>query len=60
MSSRVVDPDGPGVAEAFPQLAAAPYTDLVLSAGECAYIPPRWFHLVEAREVSFSVSFWWT
>ena len=43
----------------FPRFAGTPYVDLVLSAGEMLYIPPRWWHFVESRETSFSVSFWW-
>ena len=60
VSSQVVDPDDADVPVRFPEFSAAPYADLVLRAGECLYIPPRWWHLVEAREVSFSVSFWWS
>ena len=41
------------------RFGGAPYADVVLSAGEVLYIPPRWWHFVEARETSFSVSFWW-
>ena len=59
VSSQIVEPDADDVRERFPRFADAPYVDLVLRAGECLYIPPRWWHLVEAREVSFSVSFWW-
>jgi lysine-specific demethylase 8 len=44
---------------AFPRFATAPYLDVVLGAGEALYIPPRWWHMVESRETSFSVSFWW-
>ena len=58
ISSRVVDPDAVDHA-AFPLFAGAPYCDLVLAAGEVLYIPPRWWHLVESRELSFSVNFWW-
>ena len=58
VSSRIVDPDEADPAE-FPLLAGAPYVDIVLSAGECLYIPPHFWHMVESREVSFSVSFWW-
>ena len=43
----------------FPLFSGASYMDLVISAGECLYIPPYWWHCIEARETSFSVSFWW-
>ena len=41
------------------RFGGAPYADVVLNAGEVLYIPPHWWHFVEARETSFSVSFWW-
>ena len=59
VSSRIIDPDDADVASRFPRFCEAPYVDLVLRAGECLYIPPGWWHMVEAREMSFSVSFWW-
>ena len=43
----------------FPLFEDAAYTDLVLMAGEVLYIPPGWWHYVEAFEYSCSVSFWW-
>jgi len=59
-SSRIIDPDNDtDLAVRFPRFADAPYVDLVLQEGECLYIPPRWWHFVESRETSFSVSFWW-
>ena len=57
-SSQVVDPEDYDHAR-FPRFAGTPYVDLVLGAGEMLYIPPRWWHFVESRETSFSVSFWW-
>ena len=54
----MIDPDQVDAAE-FPRFAAAPYADVLLSAGEVLYIPPRWWHFVESQEVSMSVSFWW-
>ena len=41
-------------------LKGTPYIDLLLREGEMLYIPPNWWHFVEADEMSFSVSFWWT
>ena len=58
VSSQIVDPDAVDQA-AFPRFAGASYVDLVLAEGECLYIPPGWWHMIESREVSFSVSFWW-
>ena len=58
VSSQIVDPDAHDAAR-FPRFGGAPYADVVLNAGEVLYIPPRWWHFVEARETSFSVSFWW-
>ena len=57
VSSQIIDPDNVD-ASRFPNFAGAPYVDLVLRAGECLYIPPRMWHLIESRETSFSVSFW--
>ena len=57
VSSQIIDPDDVD-ASRFPNFAGAPYVDLVLRAGECLYIPPRMWHLIESRETSFSVSFW--
>ena len=59
VSSQIIEPDVGVDTEAFPLFGSAPYIDLVLRAGECLYVPPRWWHLVESRELSFSVSFWW-
>ena len=58
VSSQVVDLDADHAAR-FPRFGAAPYADVVLNAGEMLYIPPGWWHYVESRETSFSVSFWW-
>ncbi len=61
VSSRVVDLDATEAnAAEFPRFAAAPYADVVVGQGEALYIPPKWWHYVESREPSFSVSFWWT
>ena len=56
VSSRVVDIDD---AADFPAFAGAPYVDVVLEPGDLLYIPPHFWHYVESREPSFSVSFWW-
>ena len=36
------------------------HADVLLRDGEVLYIPPHWWHYVEAQETSFSVSFWWS
>ena len=54
----MIEPDEPDAAR-FPLFAGADYRDVVLGEGETLYIPPGWWHFVEARETSFSVSFWW-
>ena len=43
----------------FPLFEAASYIDLILLKGEVLYIPPGWWHYVEALEYSCSVSSWW-
>ncbi|CAM9549474.1 unnamed protein product [Discosporangium mesarthrocarpum] len=45
--------------ERFPKFAEASPAGCVLRAGEVLYIPPLFWHHIEALEVSFSVSFWW-
>ena len=59
VSSQIVEVDDADH-EKYPKFGSAPYCDLVLNAGECLYIPPLWWHFVESRSISFSVSFWWT
>ena len=58
VSSQIIDPDAVDTV-AFPRFSSVPYVDLVLAAGEAVYIPPGWWHMIESREVSWSVSFWW-
>ena len=59
VSSRIIDPDDTTTCAAFPELASAPYVDVLLHAGDVLFIPRQWWHMVESREVSMSVSFWW-
>lgn len=42
----------------FPLVRAVKLRRLVLRRGEVLYIPPGWWHYVESRAASFSVSFW--
>eukprot|EP01116_Phalansterium_solitarium_P025471 TRINITY_DN9767_c0_g1_i1.p1 TRINITY_DN9767_c0_g1~~TRINITY_DN9767_c0_g1_i1.p1 ORF type:complete len:436 (+),score=80.29 TRINITY_DN9767_c0_g1_i1:913-2220(+) len=57
-NSSQVDAENPD-REKFPLFSQAPYFDCVLRSGEMLYIPPKWWHYVRSRTVSFSVSFWW-
>lgn len=43
----------------FPRFAGAAFREALLRPGQMLYIPPRWWHYVKSRSVSFSVSFWW-
>ena len=45
---------------AFPQFANASGYECWLRAGQALFIPPGWWHFVEACSVSASVSFWWS
>jgi lysine-specific demethylase 8 len=47
-------------ASRFPRFAGARYVDGYLRAGEMLYIPPSWWHYVQALQPSCSVNFWWT
>mmetsp|Transcript_13371 Transcript_13371/g.31835 ORF Transcript_13371/g.31835 Transcript_13371/m.31835 type:complete len:486 (-) Transcript_13371:95-1552(-) len=58
ITSQIVDPDKVDASE-FPLFHQAAYVDLQLNAKDVLYIPPHWWHFVEASETSFSVSFWW-
>ena len=58
-NSGRVDVRRPDAAEEFPLFAEAVYEDVVVGPGEMLYIPPGWFHYVQAQSSSFSVSFWW-
>ena len=58
ISSCIIDPDDVDATD-FPQFGSLAYVDLVLAEGEVLYIPPHWWHFVESRETSFSVSIWW-
>lgn len=46
--------------EIFPLAAQATFYNVTLQAGDCLYIPPKWWHYVRAESASFSVSFWWS
>jgi len=45
--------------EEFPHYAHVPFLDCLLEPGAMLYIPPGWWHYVQAASSSFSVSFWW-
>ncbi|XP_054733129.1 bifunctional peptidase and arginyl-hydroxylase JMJD5 [Anastrepha obliqua] len=44
----------------FPLAAQVSFYNVTLQAGDCLYIPPKWWHYVRAESESFSVSFWWS
>ncbi|KAI8076908.1 uncharacterized protein BX664DRAFT_389623 [Halteromyces radiatus] len=52
-----VDIDDPDL-ESYPRFAEADYVECILKPGEILYIPPKWWHYVQALDTSFSVSFW--
>uniref|UniRef100_A0A1A9ZF00 JmjC domain-containing protein n=1 Tax=Glossina pallidipes TaxID=7398 RepID=A0A1A9ZF00_GLOPL len=43
----------------FPLVANVKFYYLNLQAGDCLYMPPRWWHYVKSLSPSFSISFWW-
>ncbi|KAI7406500.1 Clavaminate synthase-like protein [Hortaea werneckii] len=43
----------------FPKFKEAQYQEVILSPGDCLYVPLGWWHYVESLTTSFSVSFWW-
>ncbi|KAL9907764.1 jumonji domain containing 5 [Glossina fuscipes fuscipes] len=43
----------------FPLVANVKFYYLKLQAGDCLYMPPRWWHYVRSLSPSFSISFWW-
>ncbi|XP_067647599.1 bifunctional peptidase and arginyl-hydroxylase JMJD5 [Eurosta solidaginis] len=46
--------------ERYPLAAEVKFFNVILQAGDCLYIPPKWWHYVRAKSESFSVSFWWS
>lgn len=42
----------------FPLFNQVPWFDVTLQEGEMLYIPRKWFHFVQARTPSLSVSYW--
>ncbi|KAH8317183.1 hypothetical protein KR074_000694 [Drosophila pseudoananassae] len=45
--------------EKYPLLKEVKFYELLLQAGDCLYMPPKWWHYVRSEAPSFSVSFWW-
>lgn len=43
----------------FPLAKSAQFYHVTIEAGDCLYIPPKWWHYVRAESPSFSISFWW-
>ncbi|KAK2490724.1 hypothetical protein MC885_018475, partial [Smutsia gigantea] len=54
-----VDVENPDL-EKFPRFAEAPFLSCVLCPGEMLFIPVKYWHYVQALDLSFSVSFWWS
>uniref|UniRef100_A0A8C5L7S9 Bifunctional peptidase and arginyl-hydroxylase JMJD5 n=1 Tax=Jaculus jaculus TaxID=51337 RepID=A0A8C5L7S9_JACJA len=54
-----VDVENPDL-EKFPKFAEAPFLSCILSPGETLFIPVKYWHYVQALDLSFSVSFWWS
>lgn len=44
----------------FPGFSKVPYLEHSLQPGEMLFIPKKYWHFVQAREMSWSVSYWWT
>ncbi|KAI5131952.1 Bifunctional Peptidase And Arginyl-Hydroxylase Jmjd5, partial [Manis pentadactyla] len=54
-----VDVENPDL-EKFPRFAKAPFLSCILCPGEILFIPVKYWHYVQALDLSFSVSFWWS
>ncbi|XP_073071483.1 bifunctional peptidase and arginyl-hydroxylase JMJD5 isoform X3 [Manis javanica] len=54
-----VDVENPDL-EKFPRFAKAPFLSCVLCPGEILFIPVKYWHYVQALDLSFSISFWWS
>jgi lysine-specific demethylase 8 len=57
-TSAVVDVRSPG--PSFPGFADVPYREVELGPGDMLYMPPHWWHYVEALSASASISFWYS
>ena len=44
----------------FPGFSEVPYLEHYLQPGEMLFIPKKYWHFVQARQMSWSVSYWWT
>ncbi|XP_002067999.2 lysine-specific demethylase 8 [Drosophila willistoni] len=45
--------------QTYPLAESVQFYELFLQPGDCLYMPPKWWHYVQAKTPSFSVSFWW-
>ena len=52
-----VDVSAPDL-EAFPDFAAADFSDALLRPGEMLFIPAKYWHYVESLTPAVSVNFW--
>lgn len=44
----------------FPGFCKVPFAECVLQPGEMLFIPKKFWHFVQAKAPSWSVSYWWT
>lgn len=44
----------------FPGFSEVPYLEHHLQPGEMLFIPKKYWHFVQALDISWSVSYWWT
>ena len=44
----------------YPKFKDAKYLDVWLEPGDALYLPPKWWHYVQSKSISFSVSFWFS
>lgn len=59
-NTSVVDPRLPDLPRRYPTFPAAEVVRCRLGPGDALYVPPKWWHHVEAATMSMSVSLWWT
>ncbi|KAL3130551.1 Lysine-specific demethylase 8 [Trebouxia sp. C0009 RCD-2024] len=44
----------------FPGFSEVPYLEHHLQPGEMLFIPKKYWHFIQALDISWSVSYWWT
>lgn len=58
-NTSTVDPRGKNVASRFPGFPIDEQLVCTIRPGDAIFVPPKWWHHVEASSVSLSVSLWW-